>query len=656
MAHQGRSSPAEAEFRAYMILLNLNDTIRAMKKLAEVPSHLRLRPCIVRARNILNAFISGNYSIFFRLVRQATQLEASVLFRFFNEVRGDALRSIVHAYMPTDKVTVDFFTRKLFFDKNDEAEYFLAAHSIYASEEGFYQFKEAKRSRAHPEEALPVWLSNVVKEKMGDLTPGHVIWGVGAGDGLNIRNLRNWADREYSPSSSFNEPGDQLIVGARDILEQVQAKLDEEPEETPEDDPQLQAANDVTENVIKQTVEAQVTEIATGAVVSERALRRRLATEGGEVISKMVDGESKRLCMNAYLDRQNQILEEREKQEEELAQYNQIKQQWKNSLINSTFEQLITSTVAEAAQNLSSTVIAETWKQRKVQLRSEVVRQVATQLIESELGGILAELGTTVRATLLAERKRKIEEIRQKRRLRLARIAARYWLRETRKSMRKRAVRLTMPKLGGKNIFAKIAEQRQNQNQTRRAKCLDTENIHPDKIRKLWKEKREIQILKRTIKKFDQSKLIVQIAENALRPDPSRLLISVYLQHEPTPALTTYMETKFGQNSGSGTTSGTLHHRCAYGVFFLQFSPLPPTHHYDRVFMIRSNDSISECSNGTDAELITVDLENEFKNCENFEAAFLNVMGEKITSRCFHESMRLVELVNRVIIGTEDTV
>ena len=111
LAHHARSSPAEAEFRAYMILLNLNDTIRAMKRLAEVPSHLRNRPCIVRARNILNAFISENYATFFRLVREATQLEASVLFRYFNEVRGNALHSILRAYVPTEKARAKMATQ-----------------------------------------------------------------------------------------------------------------------------------------------------------------------------------------------------------------------------------------------------------------------------------------------------------------------------------------------------------------------------------------------------------------------------------------------------------------------------------------------------------------------------------------------------------------
>ena len=85
LAHRRQSSSNEAEFRAYLIYLNLNDTKKALKHLGAVPTHLKTDPYIVRARSVLNAYIAENYSKFFRVVRQATQLEGSVLFRYFNK-------------------------------------------------------------------------------------------------------------------------------------------------------------------------------------------------------------------------------------------------------------------------------------------------------------------------------------------------------------------------------------------------------------------------------------------------------------------------------------------------------------------------------------------------------------------------------------------
>ena len=85
LAHRRQSSANEAEFRAYLIYLNLNDTKKALKHLGAVPTHLKTDPFIVRARSVLNAYIAENYSKFFRVVRQATQLEGSVLFRYFNK-------------------------------------------------------------------------------------------------------------------------------------------------------------------------------------------------------------------------------------------------------------------------------------------------------------------------------------------------------------------------------------------------------------------------------------------------------------------------------------------------------------------------------------------------------------------------------------------
>ncbi|XP_037070236.1 germinal-center associated nuclear protein-like, partial [Pollicipes pollicipes] len=95
--------PGEPEFRAYDILLNLNegDILRevqtysdAVRESAEVQSALR----------VYVALSTNNYVRFFKLVRRSAYLPACLLQRYFNQVRTRALDVITRTFCPPKKV------------------------------------------------------------------------------------------------------------------------------------------------------------------------------------------------------------------------------------------------------------------------------------------------------------------------------------------------------------------------------------------------------------------------------------------------------------------------------------------------------------------------------------------------------------------------
>ena len=105
--------------------------------------------------------------MFWAEVRKSTILEASILHRYFNQVRRVALLKIRSGYNPTDRLDLEFFKKRLFFDKDEDATLYLAEHNIFPNDDGDMIVKELKQAFQEPDETLPSWLSGFISNKVG---------------------------------------------------------------------------------------------------------------------------------------------------------------------------------------------------------------------------------------------------------------------------------------------------------------------------------------------------------------------------------------------------------------------------------------------------------------------------------------------------------
>ncbi|XP_058806337.1 germinal-center associated nuclear protein-like [Phymastichus coffea] len=94
----------EAEFRAYVILLNLNNGT-FISELRTLSSNVKHSREVKFSLDVHAAMNMNNYSRFFKLVRQTSYLNACILMRYFNEVRVKALETMVKAYCRTSGTT-----------------------------------------------------------------------------------------------------------------------------------------------------------------------------------------------------------------------------------------------------------------------------------------------------------------------------------------------------------------------------------------------------------------------------------------------------------------------------------------------------------------------------------------------------------------------
>lgn len=136
---QGLVCPNEPEFRAYEILLKLNrgDIIWEFQQLSP---NLQTAPEILFSLRVFSAFNNNLYSLFFKLVKQTTYLNACLLQRYSSIVRSKALQSVISAFCrPQDqsfKVPSSYLKDILQFDTDNDVLDFCSAHGMLLTEDG----------------------------------------------------------------------------------------------------------------------------------------------------------------------------------------------------------------------------------------------------------------------------------------------------------------------------------------------------------------------------------------------------------------------------------------------------------------------------------------------------------------------------------------
>ncbi|EUB64915.1 MCM3-associated protein [Echinococcus granulosus] len=128
--------PCEPEFRAYMILMKLNDC-SVLDEVQKFPDALRKSKEVQFAIAVHSAVAEHNHVRFFRLVRAADCLTACLLHRYFSQVRSHALLALSAAFCrhPRHEVTFPLatFVNQLGFESRKDAQAFCEHWNLHVS-------------------------------------------------------------------------------------------------------------------------------------------------------------------------------------------------------------------------------------------------------------------------------------------------------------------------------------------------------------------------------------------------------------------------------------------------------------------------------------------------------------------------------------------
>lgn len=145
--------PNEAEFRAYVILLNLNDSGNFLWEIKQLNQEIMKSDEIKFALDCYFAVSCNNYVKFFNLVREAPYLSACILIRYFTQVRLEALQILMSSYTPR-KVgfyfSLSYIEKVLYFEDLDATTNFLTQHGITYEDDNVYLDRQMLRAPETP--------------------------------------------------------------------------------------------------------------------------------------------------------------------------------------------------------------------------------------------------------------------------------------------------------------------------------------------------------------------------------------------------------------------------------------------------------------------------------------------------------------------------
>ncbi|KAL9696011.1 hypothetical protein quinque_015296 [Culex quinquefasciatus] len=225
---KGVRCPHEAEFRAYVVLLNLNDG-NFLWEVKQLPKEVQQSSEIRFAMQVYFALENNNYVRFFRLVRQTTYMNACILLRYFNQIRSRALETILRAY--THRTPAQFslrhLTALLAFEDDEAAASFLDCYGLPVDVELGTALMDAKQYE-RPE--LPYQLERAFElvESKRRCSVGEAI----AGGQLESEAVLD----SHVLEDSFDEDGFLKERILRDILKHTKLHLESSPVAQSDDD------------------------------------------------------------------------------------------------------------------------------------------------------------------------------------------------------------------------------------------------------------------------------------------------------------------------------------------------------------------------------------------------------------------------------------
>lgn len=127
--------PNEAEFRAYTVLLNLNDN-GILSQVLQMDRNVQQSKQIQFALSVQMSVASDNTDKFFLLISKATYTCACTLLGYFTQMRLKAVSYILsNSHLFTTQVKISKLTEMLAFDNNDQCMLFMKHYGLKCAQD-----------------------------------------------------------------------------------------------------------------------------------------------------------------------------------------------------------------------------------------------------------------------------------------------------------------------------------------------------------------------------------------------------------------------------------------------------------------------------------------------------------------------------------------
>ncbi|PSN56693.1 hypothetical protein C0J52_00009 [Blattella germanica] len=370
MSLKGVACPNEAEFRAYIILLNLGDS----NFLWELKD---LRPEIIKSEavqfgvQVFHKLNNNNYVGFFNLVKTTSYLNACILLRYFYQVRSKALQIIVKSHCPVTKqvvLSLGELVRLLGFEDAREAALFCDHHGLRL-EESNSEVMILKESLSLPTHALPTARAvKLIESKRRQST-------------IKGGPLRTTSFENHKPYSSFN-PNGTLKEGA--VF--AEPKSDEELKRLEEEAARIRRELEIAEQArLEETLQDMLSEIIREEI---DVFRERLDNVAILDLDEMLLDVMCNMTREAFKEVATEEEEKKRKQEEELRRRRE-EEETRREMLEKAAKECAAELLEETSiEMISEVVTAEAEHHCRAM---ECMEKILAEEIGAECSAVLAE-------------------------------------------------------------------------------------------------------------------------------------------------------------------------------------------------------------------------------------------------------------------------
>ncbi|XP_071946158.1 germinal-center associated nuclear protein-like [Antedon mediterranea] len=410
---EGTVCPNEAEFRGYNVLLNLNqgDILREVQKYR---FEVRESSQVKFAVQVFTALNSNNYVRFFKLVKSATYLPACALHRYFTQVRGSALETMVKAYSTArgGSYPLKEFVRQLSFEDQNEASEFCASHGLEVTD-GDIIF-ESKYSFVRPSNAISATRALKLIESKNLYSIGQV-----------VNNLQPLPVLEpHVPMTSFDPEGRflrqqkkiSITIGTSAVEE---AASTEEIESTKKPEYSPEQIKQATKDLFLEVIDEMCEELSSGLVRMIYLMKKQAPIIHAEILQEVTTPLLYDAITMAYQEEVERIalekkrLEELEKQRIEREKEKLRIEKLKARIAEEICIHLIHKTTSEELLSIAVTEEREVKEHLKYECILRSTFTLNNELIEETLQSELEEISNEVYCDEVEARRQRLSEIQR---------------------------------------------------------------------------------------------------------------------------------------------------------------------------------------------------------------------------------------------------
>ncbi|XP_045620024.1 germinal-center associated nuclear protein [Procambarus clarkii] len=414
LGERGEYFDTEAEFRAYEMLLNLNDGETIVTQYSKFREEVQKSCHVQFALKTVLAVAFNNYVKFFKLIRSGTYLQGCLLHRYFRQVRSKALDTFMKAYVPskTPQMPLESVIKTLGFENETDAVAYLRCHGISVDEQNviFDKYSFIQNPEVIPPLVRPMKLIEVKQTySLGEVIQGGPI----PDNPLHTHTPHNSFDDQGYLKPAAKDASDQSINYRKPLPELVSLVAVEQPVKLRNYElmAHVKEVYNMIESCVLGEMVKQISKECVDTLLYELLVDEAAHTVCIDFIRECTEEEIKSMSCEGLEEVNQEVQETLRKQRKEEEEKRKATEKLHNTVASSILRSYIEEFIGEFIRQICQEYLKD------VELRAtltSLIEELPLQLVNEVVKELLINMSADVIKEMTAEQELKVQALQRK--------------------------------------------------------------------------------------------------------------------------------------------------------------------------------------------------------------------------------------------------